>query len=62
MKGSVKDVCDQAVGGIKSGMYYVGARTIVELHEKSQFIQITQASLSESHPHDVLITNPGSNY
>ncbi len=62
IKGSVKDLLDQALGGIKSGMFYVGAKSITELQEKAQFIQITQASLSESHPHDVLITNPGENY
>lgn len=62
IKGSVKDLLDQALGGIKSGMFYIGAKTIPELQEKAQFIQITQASLSESHPHDVLITNPGENY
>lgn len=62
IKGTVKELVDQAVGGIKSGMYYVGARTVQELWEKAQFIQITQASLTESHPHDVLITNPGDNY
>lgn len=62
IKGSVKDLLDQALGGIKSGMFYVGAKNIPELQEKAQFIQITQASLSESHPHDVLITNPGENY
>lgn len=62
VRGSVKDLLDQAVGGIKSGMYYVGAKSIQELWEKAQFIQITQASLVESHPHDILITNPGENY
>lgn len=62
VRGSLKDVVDQAVGGIKSGMYYVGAKTIKELREKVQFIQITQASLTESHPHSILITNPGENY
>ncbi len=62
IKGSVKDLLDQALGGIKSGMFYVGAKSISELQEKAQFIQITQASLTESHPHDVLITNPGENY
>jgi len=62
IKGSVKELVDQAIGGIKSGMYYVGAKTIVELWQKVKFIQITQASLKESHPHDVLITNPGENY
>jgi IMP dehydrogenase len=62
VKGTVKDLLDQAVGGIKSGMYYVGAKTIIELWSKAKFMQITQASLTESHPHDVLITNPGKNY
>lgn len=62
VKGSVKDLVDQAVGGIKSGFYYVGAKNIQELWRKAKFIQITQASLTESHPHDILITNPGENY
>lgn len=62
VKGTVKDLVEQSVGGIKSGMYYVGARTLKELWEKAQFIQITQASLNESHPHDILITNAGENY
>lgn len=62
LRGSVKHILDQAVGGIKSGMYYIGAKTIPELQKNAQFIQITQASLTESHPHDILITNPGENY
>jgi IMP dehydrogenase len=62
VKGTVKELVDQSVGGIKSGMYYVGAKTIKELWEKAQFIQITHASLTESHPHDILITNAGENY
>lgn len=62
VKGTVKELLDQAVGGIKSGMYYVGAKNLTELQQKAHFIQITQASLTESHPHDILITNPGENY
>src|SRR3989344_5256058 len=62
VKGSVKDLVDQAIGGIKSGFYYVGAKTISELWKKARFIQITQASLTESHPHSIIITNPGKNY
>lgn len=62
IKGSVSDLVDQAIGGIKSGMYYVGAQTIPELWKKAKFIQLTQASLTESHPHSILITNPGKNY
>lgn len=62
VRGSVADLVDQAVGGIKSGMYYIGTKTIKEIWEKSKFVRITQASLTESHPHDILITNPGENY
>ena len=62
VKGSVKELLDQAVGGIKSGMYYVGAKSVQELWKKAKFIQITQASLTESHPHSILITNAGENY
>lgn len=62
VKGSVSDLVEQAVGGIKSGMYYVGAKNIPELQKKAKFIQITQASLTESHPHDIFVTNPGKNY
>ncbi len=62
VSGTVKDVVDQMIGGITSGMYYVGCKTIQELHTKAQFIKITQASLTESHPHNLIITNPGKNY
>jgi len=62
VNGPVQSVVDQAHGGIKSGMYYVGTKTISELQENGKFIQITQASLSESHPHDILVTNGGENY
>lgn len=62
VNGSVADVVDQALGGIRSGLYYVGAKNIEELWNIGKFIQITQASLTESHPHDILVTNPGENY
>jgi IMP dehydrogenase len=62
IKGKLEDTVSQLIGGIKSGMYYVGAQSIPELQSKARFIQITQASLTESHPHEVLITNPGENY
>lgn len=62
IKGRVLDLVDQAIGGIKSGMYYVGAKNIAQLWKKAKFIQITQASLTESHPHDIFVTNPGKNY
>ncbi len=62
IKGTVKDFMDQALGGIKSGMYYIGVKTISQLQETAQFVQITQASLQESHPHDVFVTNAGKSY
>lgn len=62
VKGTVRELVEQAVGGIRSGMYYVGARTIKELWQKAKFIRLTQASLTESHPHSILVTNPGENY
>lgn len=62
IKGTVDDLLGQSIGGIKSGMYYVGVKDIPQLQEKAKFVQITQASLQESHPHDVFITNAGENY
>lgn len=62
VKGTVTELVEQAIGGIKSGMYYVGAKTIPDLWEKAKFIQITQSSLQESHPHDIFVTEPGKNY
>jgi IMP dehydrogenase len=60
--GSIKEIVEQALGGIKSGMYYVGTKTIEELKNNAKFMKITEASLTESHPHDILITNGGENY
>ena len=62
IKGEVSELLEQAVGGIRSGMYYTGSKTIKELHQKAQFVLISQASLKESHPHDILVTNAGKNY
>ena len=62
VKGTVRELVEQSIGGIKSGMYYVGAKNIQELWDKARFMQITHASLTESHPHDILITNAGENY
>ena len=52
----------QLMGGVKSGMGYVGAKNIDELHKKSKFQRISSASLKESHPHDILITKEAPNY
>ncbi|TCW39369.1 IMP dehydrogenase [Laceyella sacchari] len=61
-KGPLADTVYQLVGGIRAGMGYCGAATLVDLKEKSQFIRITSASLRESHPHDVQITKEAPNY
>ncbi|WP_297090080.1 IMP dehydrogenase [Thermococcus sp.] len=61
-KGSVGDVLYQLVGGLRSGMGYVGASSIAELKEKGEFVIITQAGVRESHPHDIFITNEAPNY
>lgn len=61
-KGPVGEVVYQLMGGLKSGMGYVGAKNIVELQTKSKFMKITSASLVESHPHDIQITNEAPNY
>ena len=62
VSSNVMNLVEQAIGGIKSGMFYVGTKTIQELRNNSQFMLITQASLVESHPHDILVTNAGENY
>ena len=61
-RGSASDVIFELLGGIRSGMGYLGCATIRELQEKSQFIKITSASLKESHPHDIDITKEAPNY
>ena len=61
-KGPVGDVLYQLIGGLRSGMGYVGARNIDELKEKGEFVIITNAGIRESHPHDITITNEAPNY
>jgi IMP dehydrogenase len=61
-KGPVSDVLFQMVGGLRSGMGYVGCATIEVLRTESQFVRITAAGLRESHPHDVTITREAPNY
>ena len=61
-KGSLGALTDQLVGGLRSGMGYVGASTLRELQEKSRFIRVTAAGLRESHVHDVIITKEAPNY
>jgi len=61
-KGSLAGLIAQLVGGLRAGMGYTGCRTIRELQQKARFMKITQASLKESHVHDVFITKEAPNY
>lgn len=61
-KGSVADIVFQMLGGVRSGMGYVGAANLQELRDNAQFIEMSGAGLKESHPHDVQITNEAPNY
>ena len=61
-KGSLSDTVAQLLGGLRSGMGYVGASSLEDLREKAEFLKITNAALRESHPHDVQITKEPPNY
>ncbi|GIW85949.1 MAG: hypothetical protein KatS3mg108_0273 [Isosphaeraceae bacterium] len=61
-KGPLADFIYQLAGGLRAGMGYCGTRTIEELRTKTRFIQVTSASVQESHPHDIVITQEAPNY
>ena len=61
-RGPLSDMIYQLVGGLRSGMGYVGAENIEELRQKAKFVRITAAGLKESHVHDVIITKEAPNY
>ena len=61
-RGSVADVIYQMKGGLRSGMGYCGKATVEELRTNSEFVRITNASLIESHPHDISISKEAPNY
>jgi IMP dehydrogenase len=61
-KGPLQETMSQIVGGLRSGMGYVGAPTLSDLANRAEFIKITNAGLRESHPHDVWITKEPPNY
>jgi IMP dehydrogenase len=61
-KGQLGSFVYQLVGGLRAGMGYCGTRTIEELRSQSQFIQVSPASVRESHPHDITITQESPNY
>ena len=61
-KGWVVNVIDQLIGGIRQSMGYVGCKTIEQMHKDTQFVEITNAGITESHVHDVMITKEAPNY
>ncbi len=61
-KGPLAEFVFQLVGGLRAGMGYCGTRTIEDLRTKTRFIQVTGASVLESHPHDIVITQEAPNY
>lgn len=61
-KGQLAPFVYQLVGGLRAGMGYCGCRTLDELRTKARFIQVTAASVQESHPHDIAITQEAPNY
>ncbi|MCW3479564.1 IMP dehydrogenase [Neisseriaceae bacterium JH1-16] len=61
-KGPIAQVIHQLVGGLRSSMGYLGCRTIAEMHDKAEFVEITSAGIQESHVHDVQITKEAPNY
>jgi len=60
--GHVGEVIYQLVGGLKSAMGYTGSKTIPEMHAKARFVRITNAGMTESHPHNIMITDEAPNY
>ena len=60
--GHVAEVIYQLVGGLKSAMGYTGSKTIADMQKKAKFIRITNAGMTESHPHNILITDEAPNY
>ena len=61
-KGPLHNVIEQIAGGIRSGMGYIGAKTIADIQKRARFIRITNAGLKESHPHDIVINKKSPNY
>ncbi|MFO0809604.1 MAG: IMP dehydrogenase [Gemmataceae bacterium] len=61
-KGPLAAFVQQLVGGLRAGMGYCGTRTVEELRTRARFIQVSAASVQESHPHDIFITQEAPNY
>ena len=61
-KGTLSSELHQLTGGMRSGMGYVGANTISDVHERADFVRVSSAGQTEGHPHDVMITDEAPNY
>ena len=61
-KGTLQEVMIQYIGGLRAGMGYCGANTVAALQANSQFVKITNAGMTESHPHNIIITRESPNY
>ncbi|WP_395675142.1 IMP dehydrogenase [Inquilinus sp.] len=61
-KGPAANVIHQLIGGLKAAMGYTGSRTIEDLHQRAEFVRITNAGLRESHVHDITVTHEAPNY
>ena len=61
-KGALSETMNQLIGGLRSGMGYVGAEDLKALRTDAEFLKITNAGLRESHPHDISITKEPPNY
>ncbi len=61
-KGTLAEVMVQYIGGLRAGMGYCGANTVTELQDNGQFVTITNAGMTESHPHNIIITRESPNY
>jgi len=61
-KGATSEILFQLIGGLKASMGYTGADNVKEMQKKAKFVRITSSGITESHPHDLLITNESPNY
>ena len=61
-RGPLSDMIYQLVGGLRAGMGYCGAKDIEQLRRDAQFLRVSPASVRESHPHDIVITQEAPNY
>jgi len=60
--GHVGEVIYQLIGGLKSAMGYTGSKTVGDMHARARFVRITNAGMTESHPHNIMITDEAPNY